>query len=524
MRHHAPGVLTSNVNPAAAKGEMSSSASVHPMIARPRHPGQWTRPGLAAAAARHVCDHRVQFYDSDDYLIRRLVDHLLPALHAGHAAVLIATEPHLERVRDRLADLPAELAQRLIFRDAGASLARFMVDGLPDPARFEVFVGELLAQADAAGANGVSAFGEMVALLYADGRSDAAARLEQLWDGLIDRHGFSLLCAYPMGAFPDESHRPAFAAICDAHRHVEPLERCDAAAKDSPDIDAMHRLIARLQQQANALDLAVQRRSAADLCVAAQTDRLRAMAAAQAALEQLAGRDALTGLPNRRGFDERLAQALAKAGRSGSRTALAFVDLDNFKQFNDRCGHPAGDRLLQVVAQALRRSARAGDTVCRIGGDEFTVIMEGTDRAEAGRLVARIDKALGALSLPGGRALGLSASVGLAVHPDEAADAEALVRDSDRAMYAVKRSRHGGVARPGGDIDCGSDRAAVVDEPPVLSLEAVATQLRVTRPHVLKLMREHRLATVRSAGAGTPMVAGADFQRLAEIVRLRGPG
>ncbi len=510
-------------------GDVTSTASVHPMIPRPKVPVvAENRP--PRGAPQRVCDHRVQFYDSDAFLVRTVVEHLLPAVRSGHAAVVIATASHRERFAEQMAGVPDALAQRFIWRDASASLDRFMVDGQPDADRFESFVDELLAQAAAVGATSVSAFGEMVALLYANGQAAAAARLEQLWDGLIDRHGFSLLCAYPMAAFPDESHRSAFAGICDAHRHVEPLEPgetdpADPAHRDDrDDRDRQHRLIARLQQQANALESAVQRRSAADARLAAQADRLRAMAETQAELEQLAGRDALTDLPNRRSFDERLAQALAKSGRSGSRTALAFVDIDNFKQFNDRCGHPAGDKLLRAVAQALRRSARAGDTVCRIGGDEFTVIMEDTDRAEAGRLVDRIDKALGALSLPGGRALGLSASVGLAIHPDDASDAEALLRYSDRAMYRVKRGRPRPAGRPANPAVCGSGERPAADGVSVLTLEAAATRLRLSRPHVLKLMREHRFATVRPAETGMPLITGADFERLTEIVRLRGPG
>ena len=107
-------------------------------------------------------------------------------------------------------------------RDAAATLSSFMVDGMPDPARFEAVVGELL---DAAGAGReVRVFGEMVALLVAEGKPDAALSLEALWNDLQERHTFALLCAYPMQGFSREEHGRLFQHICNEHSQVRPAE------------------------------------------------------------------------------------------------------------------------------------------------------------------------------------------------------------------------------------------------------------------------------------------------------------
>ncbi|MEH0167899.1 diguanylate cyclase [Paucibacter sp. JuS9] len=160
----------------------------------------------------------------------------------------------------------------------------------------------------------------------------------------------------------------------------------------------------------------------------------------QAELDEMARLDSLTGLPNRRSFDERLPEALARAGRSKHLLALLFIDLDGFKKVNDTMGHAAGDQLLCAVAERLKACVRTVDAVFRLGGDEFTVIVEDAgSQADVGRLCERI---LEFLSQPHLLAAGrpvVTPSVGVALAtPGEAPDS--LLRRADDAMYAAKRA------------------------------------------------------------------------------------
>ncbi|MEP7208914.1 MAG: diguanylate cyclase [Casimicrobiaceae bacterium] len=162
--------------------------------------------------------------------------------------------------------------------------------------------------------------------------------------------------------------------------------------------------------------------------------------ATQRRLEELASLDALTGLPNRRLFKDRLTHAVARAERTGKRIALLFIDLDGFKAVNDRFGHDAGDELLKTMATRLTASVRIGDSVCRLGGDEFTIVLEDSDPTSEGLAIAQ--RILGACALPTlrGEALKLSGSIGMAVYPDDAQNPITLVERADAAMYAAKRA------------------------------------------------------------------------------------
>ena len=149
--------------------------------------------------------------------------------------------------------------------------------------------------------------------------------------------------------------------------------------------------------------------------------------------------DALTGLPNRRLFRDRLGEELKRAQRSASRLALLFIDLDRFKEVNDTLGHDVGDKLLAKAAERICTALRAADTVARQGGDEFIVILPDlAETAAAERVAADI---IGALAAPfnlDGHLAYVSASVGIAFFPDDGSDMEALVSYSDQAMYAAK--------------------------------------------------------------------------------------
>jgi diguanylate cyclase (GGDEF)-like protein len=156
----------------------------------------------------------------------------------------------------------------------------------------------------------------------------------------------------------------------------------------------------------------------------------------------LALHDELTGLPNRRLFQDRLASALERARRTGTQTALLLVDLNRFKEVNDTFGHHAGDRLLRHVAAVFSGRVRRSDTVARTGGDEFSVILEEpTSRAEAARVGSSLLEMLKEPLHLGDRLIEASASIGIAVFPEDAEDMESLCIAADLRMYSEK---HGG--------------------------------------------------------------------------------
>jgi diguanylate cyclase (GGDEF)-like protein/PAS domain S-box-containing protein len=155
----------------------------------------------------------------------------------------------------------------------------------------------------------------------------------------------------------------------------------------------------------------------------------------------LAYHDTLTGLPNRRLLDDRLRQALHLARRRDARLAVILVDLDEFKQVNDRFGHRAGDAVLREVAARLSGCVRKADTLARQGGDEFVVVIPELAREPDCEVVA--EKILRALAAPlraEHAPLQLGASVGISLYPADAGDGEALLRNADAAMYRAKRA------------------------------------------------------------------------------------
>jgi diguanylate cyclase (GGDEF)-like protein len=149
--------------------------------------------------------------------------------------------------------------------------------------------------------------------------------------------------------------------------------------------------------------------------------------------------DALTALPNRNMFHDRLSQEMKKARRDGLFLALLFIDLDQFKEINDRFGHDMGDALLVEAAARIAACVRASDTLARLGGDEFVVILPGLDNVtSAERVAQQIIATLNRPFLLGGASGSVSASIGIALHPSDATDPEHLLRNADQAMYAAK--------------------------------------------------------------------------------------
>ncbi len=160
-------------------------------------------------------------------------------------------------------------------------------------------------------------------------------------------------------------------------------------------------------------------------------------------LFQQAHYDALTGLPNRMAFLDRLEQSVNRASRQGGNLGIMFVDLDNFKLVNDTLGHPVGDRYIKVLAERFKECLRAEDTVSRLGGDEFVITaVGGADHDLTVASISRVaDRVLSAASEPvtiDGHELRGSASIGIAIYPKDGDDPEALLRNADTAMYHAK--------------------------------------------------------------------------------------
>lgn len=163
------------------------------------------------------------------------------------------------------------------------------------------------------------------------------------------------------------------------------------------------------------------------------------LTATQNQLLHLATHDSLTGLPNRVLFYDRLRMAIRQYRRKQENIAVLYVDLDHFKQVNDSLGHPVGDKLLIKVTQKLKSLLRESDTIARMGGDEFNILLEGVTTTDA--LIDILEKLIHAFKEPfiiSGHTLHTTPSIGIAIYPDDGTDAETLLKHADTAMYKAK--------------------------------------------------------------------------------------
>jgi signal transduction histidine kinase len=217
--------------------------------------------------------HLVQYYEKEGFLYDRVTDFMSDGLRGSDAAVLIATRAHREGVESRLARRGVDLshlsaAGRYHALDAQDTLLRFMVDRTPDPQRFANTIGPIMRTARG-GDRRVLAFGEMVALLWAEGNRDAAIRLEELWNDLARRETFALLCAYPISHFDDTAYAKPFADINAAHTWVTPAESYSIV-----EADERNRVIATLQQKAAALEAETKQRAVLEVALRGKIDEL----------------------------------------------------------------------------------------------------------------------------------------------------------------------------------------------------------------------------------------------------------
>jgi diguanylate cyclase (GGDEF)-like protein len=157
-------------------------------------------------------------------------------------------------------------------------------------------------------------------------------------------------------------------------------------------------------------------------------------------LRQQTIRDPLTGLYNRRFLEESLNREMARCKRTGTVFGVLMIDVDHFKRFNDTYGHDAGDSILRTVGRVLQESSREGDIACRFGGEEFVIVLPDTDREGAASRAGRILAVVRDLHVThNGKTLGsITASIGLAMHPQNGETVRALIQAADKGLYAAK--------------------------------------------------------------------------------------
>jgi PAS domain S-box-containing protein len=236
--------------------------------------------------------HQVEFYEADTVLLGGLSKKFGSVLGAGDAVVVIATEARRNSLanllRDRGINIQKAIQQgRYIALDAEETLSKFMVDGWPDATRFSGVVGSVLDSARGEGTGerrAVAAFGEMVAVLCEQGKTEAAIRLEQLWNELAGTHSFSLHCAYPLNVFDHESDTTSFQTICSQHSHVVPAESYTSLSDDRDRL----RTISLLQQKAQVLQALAEEKQRLATALTIEVEDLRRL---HQVSTQLAGLD-----------------------------------------------------------------------------------------------------------------------------------------------------------------------------------------------------------------------------------------
>lgn len=222
----------------------------------------------------------------------------------------------------------------------------------------------------------------------------------------------------PIGSLVDVSTR--ISKHGDYSMRAKPSQLTDVGALSS----AFNNMLERIQHREAELESEI-------------AERLRV----EKKLDRLAHFDNVTELNNRHFFNERLQAVIARSEQFKERTALMFLDLDNFKTVNDTLGHDTGDELLRLVSKRLSDTLRFGDIICRIGGDEFAIILENVAQTSVASMIA--EKCLASLAVPisiNGNEIYVSASIGISVYPDDASSMHELLKYADTAMYYAKNS------------------------------------------------------------------------------------
>ncbi len=364
----------------------------------------------------NVAGERVSGYSRDELIGKRISDFLVPehrerAIDAQQRKMRGEIARTFYEVEMRNRDgrrIPLELSTRLIYRDGKAvgvqGIGRDVTERKASEARYR-----LLFERNLAGVYRSTADGTILDC------NDACARLF----GYESREEF--LGANANDFYFDDHERERIVQMLREQKQSTNLE-LRLRRRDGATVWVLENVTLR--------DEDVMEGTIIDI-----TDRKRA----QEQVEYQAYHDSLTGLPNRLLFRDRITMSLAHSKRSGRLSVVMFLDLDQFKLVNDTLGHTVGDRLLQAIGARLGNCVRAEDTVARMGGDEFTILLSDCADRRGAMLVAQ--KVLEAVRHPvtiDDHELFVTTSIGIAVFPEEGMDAEALLKNADRAMYRAK--------------------------------------------------------------------------------------
>ncbi|NEW07530.1 EAL domain-containing protein [Paenibacillus sp. SYP-B3998] len=242
-------------------------------------------------------------------------------------------------------------------------------------------------------------------------------------------------------------------------------------------------------------------------------------------MEHIAYHDALTGLPNRRLFEDRLKQALLHAQRRGQLTAVIFLDMDRFKHVNDTLGHASGDNLIHHVGQRLVKCLRGVDTVYRQGGDEFTILLESIAKPEnVGMVASRIQAAIEEPFTLNGIPVVVTASMGIALYPMDGDTPEQLMHHADEAMYAAKKRGHNRFQFYTSEVDAMVAGKAYVEAELRLALKNEQFELHYQPQYELSTRRLKGMEAVLLWNKDDhPRLAEMDWRKIAEETGLMVP-
>ena len=342
---------------------------------------------MALASWQEVSEfeHFVQFCETDAFLESSVSQFISASLMAGEAGIILATQSHREGIEERLKANGSALAVArargtYVSMDAAATLSQIMIEGFPDPVRFTEVIGGIIQQATKNGCK-VRIFGELVALLWADGNRAAAIRLEELWNEVAQAYSFSLFCAYPMQSFNGEGYEAEFAEICRQHARVIPTE----SYTELTDADERLLAITLLQQKGNSLEVEVAERKRMEAALQESEAHFRFMTEE---LISMVSHELNTPVTSLIGYAHLLQYRLKKQGDEESLRYLATVN----KQLN-RLTRLINDMLdisrvqqgkLQYLEELFDMDALVQETIENLQARTFThqLLLEGRATAQ----------------------------------------------------------------------------------------------------------------------------------------------